>query len=144
MQDNLAELQSRGQPSFDDGGRRADLLARFNQACLGGGGNANPADPSQNRGADFFDSIGRSLRALGGAQGDPDALSTVPLDGDIMEDPQERSAAAGKAICVRTCDGGYFPLAPERQPGPASGARKPLQSLLPEYRGEALHHGQGG
>jgi hypothetical protein len=108
MQGNLSQLESRSQQDqADGGGARGDLIARYNAACLGGA--SNPADLAQSHGNGFFDQSSRNPSDLRPTPDDPDALSAVPLNGDISDSPPERGV--GKAICVRTCDGGYFPLA---------------------------------
>jgi hypothetical protein len=86
MQANLAQLQ--GMAGRDGGSpQRQDLVARYNAYCR-----------SQPRG--FFDSLfGNS----GGAQTD------IPIDAPPAEDDQTPRGGS-QAICVRTCDGGFFPL----------------------------------
>ncbi len=108
MQDNLTELEARGRPDEQAGGHRADLLARYNAACVGDG---NPADLSRGPAGGFFRDDGRNPADLRTIPINPDQLSNVPLNGDIIES-EPAPQRAGKAICVRTCDGGFFPLVP--------------------------------
>lgn len=96
MEDNLAAIEARGQQLAQDGGQRARLQAQFDASCAGAA-SPEPRD-TEDRSAD--------LRV---APIDPDDASAVPLGGAI--DGDDASAApAGQAICVRSCDGGYFPL----------------------------------
>lgn len=98
MRTNLDDLQSRagGGP-----GGRGELIARYNAQC------AN--QPSQPPGI---------LDALFG-QPRPGDVQEQPLspDGAVPGGPDEKSAtpagearAGGKAVCVRTCDGAFFPV----------------------------------
>ena len=93
MQANLGQIQA--------GGGRDDLQARFNAYCRGG-----QAQQSRPRG--FFESIfggGEEPRQAPPADVAPDPASQQDADGD------DREAHAGsQAVCVRTCDGGFFPM----------------------------------
>ena len=105
LQAGLAQLQQGG----DSGGSavRGDLVARYNAYCR--------QQPQQPRG--FFDSI------FGSSQPAPDArpapLPDLPprdsrgasRDGEPDDDGGDVHARSGsQAVCVRTCDGGFFPL----------------------------------
>ena len=95
MQANLSQLQGAGA----DG--RGDLIARFNASCRGG-----QQAPPQPRG--FFESI------FGGGQPQQQAIP-APVDGD-QGDPGDfggglHARGGSQAVCVRSCDGGFFPLA---------------------------------
>ncbi|VVB44899.1 hypothetical protein RHCH11_RHCH11_01457 [Beijerinckiaceae bacterium RH CH11] len=86
------------------GGLRADLVARFNAYCRGG--QPQQAQQPQQRG--FFESL------FGGAQDEPRPQAPLP---DVPQDPNAaggdgdgRAHGGGQAVCVRTCDGGFFPL----------------------------------
>jgi Protein of unknown function (DUF2865) len=99
MQANLADLQSRA--GGGDGGR-AELVARYNAQCTG--------SASQPHGI---------LDALFGNQREqsPD-VQTVPLVPDPNANPDQQPAdgeakearAGSKAVCVRSCDGSFFPV----------------------------------
>ena len=94
MQANLSQLQAAG------GGSRADLIARFNASCRGA-----PPQPQQPRG--FFESI------FGGPQQEAprQPLPEMQPDGTLPGDDDGTGAHGGsQAVCVRTCDGGFFPL----------------------------------
>jgi hypothetical protein len=98
MQGNLAELQARG----GSGGGRAELVARYNAEC---------AAPQAPRG--IFDAL------FGNPREQPAEVQTVPLEPDTNADqkqqPEEGSGgseahAGSKAVCVRSCDGSFFPV----------------------------------
>jgi len=95
MQANLGQLQSAG------GGSRGDLVARFNAYCRG--------QPQAPRSRGFLESL------FGGAQEEPrpGPLPEVPPAGQQPGAASEGGAAAhggSQAVCVRSCDGGFFPL----------------------------------
>ena len=94
MQANLGRLQAGG------GGGRGDLVARFNAYCRGA-----PPQPQQPRG--FFESL------FGGSQQEAprQPLPDLPADPNQVGDDDGFGAHGGsQAVCVRTCDGGFFPL----------------------------------
>ena len=93
MQTNLSALQAGG-----GGGSRNDLVARYNAYCR------QPAQ--QPRG--FFESL------FGGIQ---QQLAPVPppppppiSNGDVGEEGALHARGGSQAVCVRSCDGGFFPL----------------------------------
>ncbi len=97
MQASLADLQARagGGP-----GGRGELIARFNAQCA----NA-PAKP------------GNIFEALfgGGARPSPDAMAPInpdePLgEGETLDRSGIDARAGSYAVCVRTCDGSFFPV----------------------------------
>ena len=91
MQANLAQLQgARG------GGQ---LVARYNAYCRGG------QAPPQPRG--FFESIFGSGQTQPPPPPPPAAVATP--DGH-SDDDGPRAHGGAQAVCVRTCDGGFFPL----------------------------------
>jgi hypothetical protein len=93
MQGNLAQLQAETARASGDAQRR-DLTARFNAYCRGA--------PPQPRG--FFDSL------FGTAPAPPPPLS-VPDSPDVLPPPADEPPTGGtKAVCVRSCDGGFFPV----------------------------------
>ncbi len=96
MQANLGQLQA----ASGGGGQRADLVARYNAYCRGGS-----PQPQQPRG--FFESL------FGGQEQPapplPDMRRDQPQDSaDDEGGPHARGGS--QAVCVRTCDGGFFPL----------------------------------
>ena len=99
LQAYVAQTQGGG------GGGRADLVARFNAYCRGG--QPQQAQQPQQRG--FFESL------FGGPQEEPRPAplpDMAPRDGGQGQDDDGESHARGgsQAVCVRTCDGGFFPL----------------------------------
>ncbi len=95
LQAGMAQLQAGG-----EGNSRGDLVARFNAYCRG-----QPAQPAQPRG--FFESL------FGGGEQRREPVPQLPprgpreADGD---DEGELGHGGSQAVCVRTCDGGFFPL----------------------------------
>ena len=100
MQANLADLQSRA--GGGDGGR-AELVARYNAQCVTAGG-------GQQHG--IFDAL------FGNSHDQSPDTQTVPLNPDPNANPDEPSPdgetkeahAGSKAVCVRSCDGSFFPV----------------------------------
>ena len=95
MRANLDDLQSRA------GGGRGDLLARFNAECSGKSpslletvfGSPKPAPVEQ-------EPIGP----------DPDAPGDKPQQSDRIVESTGEARGGGEAVCVRTCDGSFFPV----------------------------------
>ena len=91
MQANLAQLQA-------GGGGREDLVARYNAYCRG--------QAPRQRG--FFESL------FGGPEQEPRPVP-VPepirpgLD-DGFDDDGIHARGGSQVVCVRTCDGGFFPM----------------------------------
>jgi hypothetical protein len=100
MQASLADLQARS----GGGGGRANLIARYNAECL----NA-PKPP-----ANIFEALfGGGARLLQSAN--PDALppdqQELMIEKSIETEKKEAHVSAGSyAVCVRTCDGSFFPV----------------------------------
>jgi len=96
MRANLDDLQSR---AGGGSGGRGELLARYRDECGGGG--------QQNQGT-VFD-------ALFNTKPQTDDVTVTPLNpDDTMKETvieQDTGAHAGsKAVCVKTCDGSFFPV----------------------------------
>lgn len=93
MRANLADLQSRG-----GAGSRGDLVARYNSEC------ANPQPTN------FLTAL------FGGGRSGPNEVQTEPLNPDAapIEKPVDanpgEARAGSKAVCVRSCDGSFFPV----------------------------------
>jgi hypothetical protein len=104
MQANLADLEARG-----GGGGGGDLVARYNAECL----NA-PPKPTNFLEA-LFGGVAR-LAPLPQAQPQTDARFESPEEGSPNQQakPAQKGpveAHAGSyAVCVRTCDGSFFPV----------------------------------
>ncbi|MGD0634598.1 MAG: DUF2865 domain-containing protein [Beijerinckiaceae bacterium] len=105
MQGNLAQLQtaSRGNSGH------AELVARYNAYCHGGAQTAavQPQQPPHQRG--FFESL------FGGGQEEsrpPPAVvpTDSALEGGAGEEDGIGAHGGSQAVCVRSCDGGFFPL----------------------------------
>jgi len=94
MRGNLAELRQQVQQAGGDEGARRELTARYDAACRG----------QQQRNGGFFDAL------FGGGARTP--RDVAPLEGEtLMPAPEDMSPAGGSlAVCVRTCDGGFFPV----------------------------------
>jgi hypothetical protein len=101
MQGNLATLEARA--GGGEGGR-AELVARYNSQC------ANAGNVRQPHG--FFDAL------FGNPRDQSPDVQSVPLEPDPNANPDQqpldglgREARAGsKAVCVRSCDGSFFPV----------------------------------
>ena len=98
LQDRIEALQQQAQDSVGDGDwRRRALIEQYNASCSRGGYD-QPSDPAYDGGA---------------GRGDPDA------PGDAS--PDEGAAPSGpvhsKALCVRHCDGGFFPITEQASAG---------------------------
>src|ERR1700735_254623 len=102
MQANLADLQARA------GGGAGDLVARYNAECL----HAQPSGPGN-----VFEALFGGIARLGAPSDEqPQTDARFEDHGD-----QRQSAPSGEkgpvqapsgsyAVCVRTCDGSFFPV----------------------------------
>ncbi|MBV8104312.1 MAG: DUF2865 domain-containing protein, partial [Hyphomicrobiales bacterium] len=125
MQANLADLQARS----GGGGGRADLIARYNSECV----NA-PKQPTN-----IFEAL------FGGARPPNPFESTtpasIPMSPDEQQETIEKSienekkganAHAGSyAVCVRTCDGSFFPVSYSGAGSRADSLEEVCRSLCP-------------
>jgi hypothetical protein len=89
--------------SADDGGQRQALAARYEAECR----NPQAAQARVARPRNFFEELfGVAPDESPGARGMP----VVP-DAELEEEPSDGKPRGGPmAICVRTCDGGFFPI----------------------------------
>ncbi len=114
MQANLAELQSRASGA----GGRAELIARYNAQCV----NSGPPN---------------FLAALfGGVRSGPGGVETVPLNPDATQEKPldanpEEARAGSLAVCVRTCDGSFFPVSYSASAGRLQGLEDMCRALCP-------------
>jgi hypothetical protein len=94
MRGNLSELRQQAQQAGGGDEARRELTARYDASCRGG---------QQQRGGGFFDAL------FGGGARTP---RDVPVDGEpAAPTPEETGPSGGAlAVCVRTCDGGFFPV----------------------------------
>jgi hypothetical protein len=102
MQANLASLETRA--GGGDGGR-GRLMAQYDAWCRG----AQPVSAPRERGL---------LESLFG--GPSQELEQIPLDDPERTeraDNEPRARGGQQAICVRKCDGGFFPLPLSRRAG---------------------------
>ena len=101
LQAGLSQIQAGG------GGGREELVARFNAYCRGGQPQSQP-QPQGPRG--FFE----SLFGIGQDEQRPMLPALPPRQqgpGQADGDGDEPTAHRGsQAVCVRACDGGFFPL----------------------------------
>jgi len=113
MRANLDELQQRagGGP-----GGRGELIARFNAQCT-----AAQQQPQQP--ANILDAI------FGTIARQPSDVQTLPLNPD---QPESNEAQAGsKAVCVRSCDGAFFPVSYSASQGRLGGLDDMCHALCP-------------
>ncbi|THD49007.1 MAG: DUF2865 domain-containing protein [Bradyrhizobium sp.] len=107
MRGNLDELQN--QANGGPGGRN-DLIARYNAQC------AAPTQP-----ANFLDAL------FGG--GRPNDVQTMPLSPDQLDSTEAQAGA--KAVCVRSCDGAFFPVSYSASSGRLGGLEDMCRALCP-------------
>ncbi|MBE7203336.1 MAG: DUF2865 domain-containing protein [Parafilimonas terrae] len=111
MTGNLAALQGQArQLGAGDPGRQADLTAQYNYYCRtepasGGYNDGGPVEP--------------------GEIAVPDAGTQEPAPED------QKPQGGSQAICVRTCDGGYFPLTTQAANGSLDGLQTLCSALCP-------------
>jgi hypothetical protein len=121
MQANLGQLQARG----SGGGGRADLVARYQSEC---------AEQPKPRG--FFDAL------FGNPRQEPSQRVTdVPLvpDPNAQTDQQTdnpnpegvQAHAGSKEVCVRTCDGYFFPIGYSGSGGRSGDLQEMCKALCP-------------
>jgi hypothetical protein len=99
MRANLDDLQSR---AGGGSGGRGEMLARYNAEC------ANPSGKSPNLLESMFGAPKPSEPQQQPLGPDPDAPQQQQPD-RIVESTGE-ARAGGEAVCVRSCDGAFFPL----------------------------------
>ncbi len=97
MQATVGALQAAGGPA-ERAAARADLVARFNAYCKN-----QPQAPPRQRG--FFEQLFGIPGPSETPPPPPTPSAEIPQEGD-----EEKSHGGSQAVCVRTCDGGYFPM----------------------------------
>ena len=92
MQANLGDLQAR---AGGGSGGRGELMARYNSQCGNGATGRQP---------NIFD-------AIFGNPPPANDMTLEPISPDANPDQNDGAAHGGsKAVCVRTCDGSFFPV----------------------------------
>jgi Protein of unknown function (DUF2865) len=101
MQANLARYQGGG--SAGNAAAKQQLTARYNAYCRG-----QVQAPGQPRERGFFE----SLFGIFGANPNPFSFGQQPQIEQVLPLPGEDLTPRGgsQAVCVRDCDGGFFPL----------------------------------
>jgi hypothetical protein len=104
MEANLADLQARA------GGGAGDLVARYNAEC----GHAQPSGPGN-----VFEALFGGLARLGAPQEQEPPQTDARFE-DRGDQPRQSAPSGEKggvqahsgsyAVCVRTCDGSFFPV----------------------------------
>ncbi len=115
--------------------RRRALMAAISDNCRPGVYRTEPIVPQQAQPRTLFEAL----------FGVPERIappSNVPeLDGPILDpelDPDKRESwGAGRPVCVRTCDGFFFPLA--NSPGGRGGQDEMCQALCPAAETEVFY-----
>ncbi len=100
MQANLANLQARS------GGGRSDLVARYNAQCA----SSEPRGPGNIFEALFGIGSGAKQAAANPDEIPPDRQQEMIEKSIENEKKGARVSAGSYAVCVRTCDGGFFPV----------------------------------
>jgi hypothetical protein len=117
MRANLDELQQR---AGSGPGGRGELIARFNAQCT----TAQQQPQQQQQPANFLDAI------FGNLARQPSDVQTVPLNPDQPVEGAEAEAGS-KAVCVRACDGAFFPVSYSASQGRLGGLDDMCHALCP-------------
>ncbi len=125
MQANLSDLQARA------GGGAGDLIARYNAEC----GRAQPSGPGN-----VFEALFGGLAKLGAPQ-DQEPSQTDARFEDHGDQPRQSAPSGEKggvqahagsyAVCVRTCDGSFFPVSYSGAGSRADSLEDVCRSLCP-------------
>jgi len=95
MRANLDDLQAR---AGGGSGGRGELIARYNSSCVGG----------QPKNGGLLDAI------FGQPKPNSDTVTTEPLSPELGQETQVgnlgEARAGSQAVCVRACDGSFFPV----------------------------------
>jgi hypothetical protein len=119
MQANLSDLQARA------GGGRAELVARYNAVCV----NAQRAP------GNIFEALfggGARQAALNPDELPPPDQQQEMIDKSIENEKKGAHVSAGSyAVCVRTCDGSFFPVSYSGAGSRADSLEEVCRSLCP-------------
>ncbi len=118
MRANLDELRSR---AGGGAGGRGELIARYNAQCV----NAAPAQPTN-----FLQTL------FGGGRSHSSEVEIVPLNPDAtpekpLDANPDEARAGSKAVCVRSCDGSFFPVSYSASGGRLQGLEDMCRALCP-------------
>ncbi len=124
MQANLADLQARA------GGGAGDLIARYNAEC----GRAQPSGPGN-----VFEALFGGIARLGAPQDqEPQTDARFDDHGDETHPPGSsgekgpvQAHSGSYAVCVRTCDGSFFPVSYSGAGSRADSLEDVCRSLCP-------------
>ncbi len=114
MRENLTTMQAQERRAADGG--RTELVARFNATCR-----AEQAAPVRSNLVDRL--FGTETGAAA-----PQEVFIDPTDPNAADDPAK---GGSKLVCVRSCDGGFFPLAASARRGGAEGMADMCRALCP-------------
>jgi hypothetical protein len=125
MQANLADLQARA------GGGAGDLVARYNAEC----GHAQPSAPGN-----VFEALFGGMAKFGAPQ-DQEPQTDARFE-DHGDQPRQSAPSSGEkgpvqahsgsyAVCVRTCDGSFFPVSYSGAGSRADSLEDVCRSLCP-------------
>lgn len=154
MRANLAQLEAQaGGGGMESAGRaqqRARLLATFDaNGCRGGGADTRQAQfgreyrtpdygrPQAAYRAEPSTGFGGFIEHLFGAQrqparSDPNYIEPVPEETLRPQDEEQRPRNVGhRAVCVRLCDGAFFPMTSSARPGVSLGQEEMCQMQCP-------------
>jgi hypothetical protein len=121
MQSDLGRFQ--GAAQSEHAAARAGLVARFNAYCRA------PVQAAQPRPRNFFEQL-----FGGGFNQNPQPQLPVPPPAPGLEadQPEEgKSRGGSQAVCVRTCDGGFFPLTISARSADEDQLKELCQALCP-------------
>jgi hypothetical protein len=124
MQANLADLQARA------GGGAGDLVARYNAEC----GHAQPSAPGN-----VFEALFGGIARLGAPSDDQSRTDARFEDHGDEQHPSGPATEKGPvqvhsgsyAVCVRTCDGSFFPVSYSGAGSRADSLEEVCRSLCP-------------
>jgi hypothetical protein len=117
MRANLDDLQAR---AGGGAGGRGELIARYNAQCV----NAAPA-----RQTNIFDAIFGNRPAQSDMTLEP--ISPDAPDQNTLDDNAGEAHAGSKAVCVRSCDGSFFPVSYSAGGGRLDGLEQMCRALCP-------------
>jgi hypothetical protein len=115
MKGNLATLQAQARTAADGG--RSDLVARFNASCR---------SDQRPRNSGFLDNLFGN-----GDRQSPQQQQPQGIDDPNMPPVDDTPRSGSKAVCVRTCDGGFFPVSFSARRGGFAGLEELCHALCP-------------